>query len=182
MKCTISEELLLSYSLNELTENEKTIVEKHLVDCEYCRSLLEEVEDLKKAWDEVSPENISENFVDQVMAQINLEETVLNLTPTATVEDSIPPKLTKPIRKMNKKQSVMNVFVALAASFVLIFTGVFSSMDQHVAQASNAFTISTQQIQQISGESFTWMNQWRKQLNSVMDIFDFKKIGKKGTE
>ena len=164
MKCSVKEEQLLSYSLNELSRSEKEIVEKHLMTCTHCQNLLEEMREWQQAWMEPTPHAFSDHFVDEIMNQIDE-------TKTSEIHKRI-----NHSSKKNRTQSMINVFVALAASFVLIFTGVFSSMGQHVANASNAFNESTQHVQEASGVGLSWLDQTNQQIHQVIDMFNFKKV------
>lgn len=70
MDCKITEDQLVSYLLQEINEEERLMIENHLIECQYCQKIMDELNELHEAWNNPINVQLPKDFPDEVMANL----------------------------------------------------------------------------------------------------------------
>jgi len=149
------EEVLFSYTLGELNQEEENRLRNHLEDCSICLSKVEEYFSLQETWEHPDPNSytISESFVDNIMNEISTDDSLLERSNVVDIK-----KLNKSGKSTGKKNAFLHFALATAATFVLLYSGIFDQMYQSVGQFTTTFSETTNQVQQASVQGVSWLH------------------------
>ncbi len=102
----LTNDQLFHFTTNTLSPFDKKIVEHHLIQCPACAELYEDAVSFAELWEDPEPQNISTDFVSQVMGKIKS-----------------PTKL-----KSSNRSIIWNFSLSAAATFLLLNIGVFQQL------------------------------------------------------
>jgi len=156
-KCQYDKEKLLDYSLELLSEQEIKQISHHINSCKECQWKLQEFDLLQQTWNNPDEHTFTSDFVDNIIEKLPAKvHTTINK-----------PKTSKP---NNKFTSVIHYVMATAATFLLLYTGVFDQMPSYINQYSNQMMEASLQLNQVSEHSFEAINEMD---NTFTNLFNF---------
>jgi len=103
----LTSDQLVSYHLNELSNNEKTILEKHLKDCTACENELNLIKELHNEWSNPVSVELSSSALNEIMMEV--EQQVITTSKGSDIS----------IRKSNLKNRCIHLVIAAAATFFI---------------------------------------------------------------
>ena len=170
MTCKVyDEEVLFSYTLGELNQEEENRLKNHLEHCSICQNKVEEFFSLHETWEHPDPNSytISESFVDNIMKEISTDDSLLERSNVVDIK-----KMNRRDKSTGRKNSFLHFALATAATFVLLYSGIFDQMYQSVGHFTTTFSETTNQVQQVSVQGVNWLN---VNFNFSQLMYDLKK-------
>ena len=155
MTCkSYSEDFLFSYTLGELNQQEENDMKNHLESCSACENQVKEFLSFQEAWNNPVDIQVSDSVMKNVMAEI------------------IPSKIDSYVVPIRKKNALIHFALATAATFFLLYSGIFDQMYQSVGEFTTTFSETTNQVQQASVQGVNWLN---VNFNFSQLMYDLKK-------
>lgn len=140
MDCKITEDKLLSYTLNELNIEEQLVIENHIADCQRCQLIINEFNELHEAFELPTNLKISEDFSDKLMAELPIKKT--KLVPLQSI----------------KFKTFYNFTLTSAATFLFIYFDFFNILSNFFSPYSPTFINTKNSIFLATINSSMWLD------------------------
>ncbi len=140
MTCKVPKEKLISYILNELSEDESLQINEHISNCDNCLIEIAELDILKDAWEKPRYFLLSDNFSNSVMNNLPSKKYVFSLYHN------------------NKFESICNFAIAYVATYLFIYFDAIQQVPNIANKFSSIITESENALLINSINGITWFD------------------------